>query len=149
MESRWKVHWYVGRNLHTPTPPTKNKTILMRELLAAGAAFSKHLIHLYAYSGSNDLRQHLEVIECYACFCKPWLNFKLTSLCLQIDAHAGSVNDLAFAYPNKQLCVITCGDDKFIKVTTEYPPPSSAPERKREKRDMKFRILLNISGSFF
>ncbi|KAJ8426581.1 hypothetical protein Cgig2_018049 [Carnegiea gigantea] len=58
-----------------------------------GAAFSKHLIHLYAYSGSNDLRQHLEV-----------------------DAHAGSVNDLAFAYPNKQLCVITCGDDKLVKV---------------------------------
>lgn len=58
-----------------------------------GAAFSKHLIHLYAYSGPNDLRQHLE-----------------------IDAHVGGVNDLAFAYPNKQLCVLTCGDDKLIKV---------------------------------
>ncbi|CAO2832842.1 unnamed protein product [Amaranthus hypochondriacus] len=58
-----------------------------------GAAFSKHLIHLYAYSGANDLRQHLE-----------------------IDAHIGGVNDLAFAYPNKQLCVLTCGDDKLIKV---------------------------------
>ncbi|KNA19336.1 hypothetical protein SOVF_060520 [Spinacia oleracea] len=58
-----------------------------------GAAFSKHLIHLYAYSGPNDLRQQLE-----------------------IDAHVGGVNDLAFAYPNKQLCVLTCGDDKLIKV---------------------------------
>lgn len=37
-------------------------------------------------------------------------------LCLQIDAHVGGVNDLAFAYPNKQLCVVTCGDDKLIKV---------------------------------
>ncbi|KAL3613110.1 Topless-related protein 3 [Castilleja foliolosa] len=58
-----------------------------------GAAFSKHLIHLYAYAGPNDLRQHLE-----------------------IDAHAGGVNDIAFAHPNKQLCIVTCGDDKLIKV---------------------------------
>ncbi|XP_074276734.1 topless-related protein 3-like [Silene latifolia] len=58
-----------------------------------GAAFTKHLIHLYAYSGPNDLRQQLE-----------------------IDAHIGGVNDLAFAYPNKQLCILTCGDDKLIKV---------------------------------
>ncbi|XP_019187538.1 PREDICTED: topless-related protein 3-like isoform X1 [Ipomoea nil] len=58
-----------------------------------GAAFTKHLIHLYAYTGPHDLRQHLE-----------------------IDAHVGGVNDLAFAYPNKQLCVVTCGDDKLIKV---------------------------------
>ncbi|XP_047957985.1 topless-related protein 3-like [Salvia hispanica] len=58
-----------------------------------GAAFSKHLIHLYAYTGPNDLRQHLE-----------------------IDAHSGGVNDIAFAHPNKQLCVVTCGDDKLIKV---------------------------------
>ena len=35
----------------------------------------------------------------------------------QIDAHVGGVNDLAFSHPNKQLCVITCGDDKTIKVT--------------------------------
>ncbi|XP_016494310.1 topless-related protein 3 isoform X2 [Nicotiana tabacum] len=58
-----------------------------------GVAFSKHLVHLYATIGRSDLRQHLEM-----------------------DAHAGSVNDLAFAYPNKQLCVVTCGDDKLIKV---------------------------------
>ncbi|KAL1545997.1 Topless-related protein 3 [Salvia divinorum] len=58
-----------------------------------GAAFSKHLIHLYAYAGPNDLRHHLE-----------------------IDAHSGGVNDIAFAHPNKQLCVVTCGDDKLIKV---------------------------------
>lgn len=35
---------------------------------------------------------------------------------LQIEAHAGGVNDLAFSHRNKQLCVITCGDDKTIKV---------------------------------
>ncbi|GMP60392.1 hypothetical protein CsSME_00023279 [Camellia sinensis var. sinensis] len=59
-----------------------------------GVAFTKHLIHLYSCTGgSNDLRQHLEV-----------------------EAHNGQVNDLAFAYPNKQLCVVTCGDDKLIKV---------------------------------
>ncbi|XP_009785868.1 topless-related protein 3-like [Nicotiana sylvestris] len=57
-----------------------------------GVTFSKHLVHLYAIIGKRDLRQHLE-----------------------LDAHAGGVNDLAFAY-NKQLCVVTCGDDKLIKV---------------------------------
>ncbi|XP_019441183.1 PREDICTED: topless-related protein 3-like isoform X2 [Lupinus angustifolius] len=58
-----------------------------------GVAFTKHLIHLYAYTGSNDLAQRIEV-----------------------DAHIGGVNDLAFAHPNKQLCIVTCGDDKWIKV---------------------------------
>ncbi|CAH8361420.1 unnamed protein product [Eruca vesicaria subsp. sativa] len=58
-----------------------------------GVAYSKHLIHLYAFSGPNDLREHAE-----------------------IDAHVGAVNDLAFAIPNRQLCVVTCGDDKLIKV---------------------------------
>ncbi|KAF8394610.1 hypothetical protein HHK36_020824 [Tetracentron sinense] len=58
-----------------------------------GVAFKKHLIQLYAYQGPNDLRHILE-----------------------IDAHVGGVNDLAFSHPNKQLCVITCGDDKLIKV---------------------------------
>lgn len=59
-----------------------------------GAAFSKHIVHLYSYTGRGELRQHLE-----------------------IDAHIGGVNDIAFSHPNnKQLCVITCGDDKAIKV---------------------------------
>ncbi|XP_022760612.1 topless-related protein 2-like [Durio zibethinus] len=58
-----------------------------------GVAFTKHLVHLHAYQGSNDLHLHLE-----------------------IDAHMGGVNDLAFSHPNKKLCVVTCGDDKLIKV---------------------------------
>ncbi|CAL5198924.1 unnamed protein product [Lathyrus oleraceus] len=58
-----------------------------------GVAFTKHLIQLYAYQGSNDLRQTLE-----------------------IEAHVGAVNDLAFSYPNKQTCIVTCGDDKLVKV---------------------------------
>ncbi|KAI5398604.1 Topless- protein 3 [Lathyrus oleraceus] len=58
-----------------------------------GVAFTKHLIHLYAYTGSNELTQRIE-----------------------IDAHVGGVNDLSFALPNKQLCIVTCGDDKLIKV---------------------------------
>ncbi|KAH7676571.1 YVTN repeat-like/Quinoprotein amine dehydrogenase protein [Dioscorea alata] len=59
-----------------------------------GVAFSKHLIHLYAYQAPNDLRQFRE-----------------------IEAHIGGVNDIAFSYPTtKQLCVVTCGEDKLIKV---------------------------------
>ncbi|KAH9322316.1 hypothetical protein KI387_016955, partial [Taxus chinensis] len=58
-----------------------------------GVAYSKHIVHTYTFHGGNDLRQHLE-----------------------IDAHVGGVNDLAFSNPNKILCIITCGDDKTIKV---------------------------------
>ncbi|XP_043694010.1 protein TOPLESS-RELATED PROTEIN 2-like isoform X3 [Telopea speciosissima] len=58
-----------------------------------GVAFSKHIVQIYMYSPTGELRQHLE-----------------------IDAHIGGVNDIAFAHPNKQLCVVTCGDDKTIKV---------------------------------
>lgn len=28
----------------------------------------------------------------------------------------GGVNDIAFSHPNKSLSIITCGDDKLIKV---------------------------------
>ena len=58
-----------------------------------GVAYSKHIVHIYSYHGGEDLRNHLE-----------------------IDAHAGNVNDLAFSQPNQQLCVVTCGEDKTIKV---------------------------------
>ncbi|KAE9615942.1 putative transcription factor WD40-like family [Lupinus albus] len=58
-----------------------------------GVAFTKHLIHLYSFIGPSELAQRIEV-----------------------DAHNGGVNDLAFAHPNKKLCIVTCGDDKLIKV---------------------------------
>ncbi|KAL3839807.1 hypothetical protein ACJIZ3_024398 [Penstemon smallii] len=58
-----------------------------------GVAYSKHIVQLYSYHGVDDLRNHLE-----------------------IEAHVGSVNDLAFSFPNKQLCIITCGEDRLIKV---------------------------------
>jgi WD40 repeat protein len=58
-----------------------------------GVAYSRHIVQLYSYHGGEDMRQHLE-----------------------IDAHVGGVNDIAFSTPNKQLCVTTCGDDKTIKV---------------------------------
>ncbi|KAI3828620.1 hypothetical protein L1987_02725 [Smallanthus sonchifolius] len=58
-----------------------------------GVAFSKHIVQIYAYNPLGELRHHLE-----------------------IDAHVGGVNDIAFAHPNKQLCIVTCGDDKIIKV---------------------------------
>ncbi|KAF7105248.1 hypothetical protein CFC21_106080 [Triticum aestivum] len=58
-----------------------------------GVAFTKHLIHLHAYQHPNETRQIVE-----------------------IEAHSGGVNDIAFSQPNKQLCVVTCGDDKLIRV---------------------------------
>ncbi|CAM6106427.1 unnamed protein product [Calypogeia fissa] len=70
-----------------------NRTVWSPDGNLLGVAFSKYIVHIYSYNGGSDLRQHLE-----------------------IDAHVGGVNDLAFSHPNKQLCVITCGDDKTIKV---------------------------------
>ncbi|KAH9316517.1 hypothetical protein KI387_025144, partial [Taxus chinensis] len=70
-----------------------NRCIWSPDGLVLGVAFSKHIVHIYSYHGAVDLRQHLE-----------------------IDAHVGGVNDIAFSHPNKQLCIITCGDDKTIKV---------------------------------
>ncbi|KAJ0667900.1 putative transcription factor WD40-like family [Helianthus annuus] len=58
-----------------------------------GVAYSRHIVQIYSYHGGDDVRQNVE-----------------------IDAHVGGANDLAFSNPNKQLCVITCGDDKTIKV---------------------------------
>ncbi|KAG6531771.1 hypothetical protein ZIOFF_005591 [Zingiber officinale] len=59
-----------------------------------GVAFSKHLVQIYAFNLNEELRQHLE-----------------------IDAHIGSVNDIAFSYPKKTLSIITCGNDKATKVS--------------------------------
>ncbi|KAH7668741.1 WD40 repeat-containing protein [Dioscorea alata] len=58
-----------------------------------GVAFSKHIVQIYAFLSNGELRQQME-----------------------IDAHTGGVNDIAFSHPNKVLCIITCGDDKTIKV---------------------------------
>ncbi|GKD97647.1 topless-related protein 4-like protein isoform X1, partial [Tanacetum coccineum] len=45
-------------------------------------AYSKSLMQIYSYHGGDDIRNHLK-----------------------IEAHVGSVNDLAFAYPNKILSI--------------------------------------------
>ncbi|KAH9324714.1 hypothetical protein KI387_004892, partial [Taxus chinensis] len=58
-----------------------------------GVAFSKNIAHIYSYIGTGELKPQLE-----------------------IDAHNGSVNDIAFDCYNKKPFVITCGDDRSIKV---------------------------------
>lgn len=42
------------------------------------------------------------------------------SFLFQIDAHIGNVNDLAFSHRNDQLALITCGEDKTVKVGVVY-----------------------------
>uniref|UniRef100_M4CP67 CTLH domain-containing protein n=1 Tax=Brassica campestris TaxID=3711 RepID=M4CP67_BRACM len=58
-----------------------------------GVAYSKNIVHIYSFCRDNAVISHLE-----------------------IEAHRGSVNHLAFSYPNEQLSVVTCGDDRLIKV---------------------------------
>ncbi|XVE89075.1 hypothetical protein DITRI_Ditri19aG0121100 [Diplodiscus trichospermus] len=70
-----------------------NRVIWSPDGALLGVAYSKHIVHVYSYHGSDDLRNHQE-----------------------IDAHVGNVSDIAFSQPNKQLCIITCGEDKMIKV---------------------------------
>ncbi|KAK4478953.1 hypothetical protein RD792_014460 [Penstemon davidsonii] len=50
------------------------------------------IVQMYSYHGVNDIRKHLE-----------------------IEAHNGGVNDIAFTIPNKHVYIITCGDDKLVK----------------------------------
>ncbi|WVZ01593.1 hypothetical protein V8G54_027662 [Vigna mungo] len=63
-----------------------------------GALFGKSFLILrdFCDHGGDEVRHHLE-----------------------IDANVGGVNDLAFSHPNKQLCAITCGDDKTINGVME------------------------------
>ncbi|PSR84523.1 Topless-related protein [Actinidia chinensis var. chinensis] len=70
-----------------------NRVIWSPDGTLFGVAYSKHIVHIYSYHSGDDVRNHLE-----------------------IEAHSGSVNDLAFSYPNKQLSVVTCGEDRAIKV---------------------------------
>ncbi|GMY34068.1 WD40 domain-containing protein [Fagus crenata] len=70
-----------------------NRVIWSPDGALFGVAYSKHIVQIYSYHGGVDLRNHLE-----------------------IDAHVGNVSDLAFSHRNRQLCFITCGEDKTIKV---------------------------------
>ncbi|KAL6974158.1 Topless-related protein 4, variant 3 [Sarracenia purpurea var. burkii] len=70
-----------------------NRVIWSPDGTLFGVAYTKHIVHIYSYHGGADVRNHLE-----------------------IEAHSGSVNDLAFSYPNKQLSIVTCGEDRAIKV---------------------------------
>ncbi|CAL9112407.1 unnamed protein product [Musa textilis] len=58
-----------------------------------GVAFSKHLVQTYAFSLNAELGRVSE-----------------------IDAHVGSVNDIAFSHPDESLSIVTCGEDMTIKV---------------------------------
>ncbi|XVF89353.1 hypothetical protein PTKIN_Ptkin19aG0123500 [Pterospermum kingtungense] len=92
--------WDIGASSMTlKAALIKDPSVSVRRILWSpdgslfGVAYSKHILQLYAYFGGSDIRQHLE-----------------------IDSHIGAVNNLAFCNPNKNLCVVTCGDDKTIKV---------------------------------
>lgn len=103
-------------------------------------AYSQHIIQIYSFHGGDDLKHHLEVKTTSI----PHSHiFNLLSIIIsvlyivnsddfgirnisQIDAHVGGVNDLAFSLPNKQLSVITCGDDKTIKVCLNSKIPISS-----------------------
>lgn len=98
-------------------------------LSLTGVAYSLHIVQLFSFHGNNEVRQHLEVrrvlnlstldnTDLASLLYFHWFSILRNKphCSVQIDAHVGGVNDLAFAQPNKQLCVITCGDDKTIKV---------------------------------
>ncbi|KAG6487419.1 hypothetical protein ZIOFF_056005 [Zingiber officinale] len=95
----------IGR--HAPFPVTHQaaeRCLWSPEGSILGVAFSKHLVQIYAFNLNEELRQHLE-----------------------IDAHIGSVNDIAFSYPKKTLSIITCSNDKAIKSTASVAPQLRQP----------------------
>ncbi|GJT17439.1 topless-related protein 4-like protein isoform X1, partial [Tanacetum coccineum] len=69
---------------------------------------------IYSYHGGDDIWNHLE-----------------------IEAYAGSVNDLAFAYSNKILSIVTCRDDKLIQ---------TSPFVRFNKDGMLLAVLIHING---
>ncbi|GAB4842086.1 Topless- protein 4 [Ancistrocladus abbreviatus] len=81
-------------SLATEYTTSVNRVLWSPDGSIVGVAYSKHIVHLYSYHGAtSDLR-----------------NFR------ELDAHVGNVSDLAFCHPNKRLCIVTCGEDKTIKV---------------------------------
>ncbi|XVF86443.1 hypothetical protein PTKIN_Ptkin18bG0040700 [Pterospermum kingtungense] len=91
------VNWHQNYPLKTTAFPfmllAGNVFVSQSSTSWKGVAYSKHILHIYSYHGSDDLRNHLE-----------------------IEAHVGGVSDIAFSQPNKLLCVITSREDKTIKV---------------------------------
>ncbi|KAK0572056.1 hypothetical protein LWI29_025480 [Acer saccharum] len=84
----------IARTLNQDSVPTSMDFHPIQQTLLLGIAYSKHMVQLYVYCGPSDIRHRLE-----------------------IDAHVGSVNDLAFTNAaSNQLFVITCGDDRTVKV---------------------------------
>ncbi|TQD73855.1 hypothetical protein C1H46_040605 [Malus baccata] len=82
-----------------------------------GVAYSKHIIQLYDYFGGNEIHQHLEVgyasstfsvyfILRFSFLILPSISRLMLTLVVLMIWHSAA----------KQLCVITCGDDKAIKV---------------------------------
>ncbi|KAG6523080.1 hypothetical protein ZIOFF_012933 [Zingiber officinale] len=66
---------------------------------------------------------------------------------LNIDAHIGSVNDIAFSYPKKTLSIITCGNDKAIKVSKTMWLISQKIVQEELYVLNKFRCMMNSFSS--
>ncbi|CAL9047799.1 unnamed protein product, partial [Musa banksii] len=86
-----------------------------------GVAFSKHLVQTYAFSLNAELGQLLE-----------------------IDAHVGSVNDIAFSHPDKSLSIVTCGEDKTIKTVKLIWSSGMKPTAESRRR---IRAVLGLGSN--
>ncbi|KVI06043.1 CTLH, C-terminal LisH motif-containing protein [Cynara cardunculus var. scolymus] len=101
-------------------PVSVNRVMWSPDGRLLGVAYSKHIVHLYAYRAGNELRDHLE-----------------------IEAHVGNVSDLAFAIPNRKLCIITCGEDRSIKV---WDAATGANQHTFEGHGAPFIFSTSIDG---
>ncbi|WJZ85351.1 hypothetical protein VitviT2T_004891 [Vitis vinifera] len=76
-----------------PGHPSVNRVLWSPDGSLFGVAYSEDIVQLFCYCSRNSIWEYME-----------------------LEAHDGSVNDLAFACPNDQHFIITCGDDATIKV---------------------------------
>ncbi|GJY03600.1 probable inactive purple acid phosphatase 27 [Tanacetum coccineum] len=74
--------------------------------LFLSVAFSKHIVQIYYYLTGHELRNHLE-----------------------IEAHIGNVNDLAFLNRDHSLYIITCGQNTTVKIWDAVTGSNYAPSR--------------------
>lgn len=83
-----------------------------------GVAYSKRLIHLYTKNGHYFEKQWEVASVTDPSVIPDICSILKSSFSVQIDAHIGSVNDLAFSKPYGKFVVISCGDDKLIQVSS-------------------------------
>ncbi|XP_073055232.1 topless-related protein 1-like isoform X2 [Primulina eburnea] len=93
-EQLFKRQFVVREDMENNPSISVNRILWNPDGTSFGVAYSERMIRLYSYHKNGNYAENQ----------------------LEIDAHVGSVNDIAFSKPYDRLVAISCGDDKLIQV---------------------------------